>query len=70
MNKYILKIWNKVDWKRSEKRSKTRKRLKEHFLIGRNRTKHANFLGSPLKTEQNMQIFARFYLFGPTGLSN
>ena len=29
-------------------RSKTHKRLKEHFLIGRNRTKHANFQQSPL----------------------
>ena len=31
-----------------EKRSKTRKRLKERFLTGRNRTKRANFLGTPL----------------------
>ena len=31
-----------------QNRSKTRKRLKEHFLIGRNRTKGANFRGSPL----------------------
>ena len=29
-------------------RSKTQKRLKEHFLIGQNRTKRANFRGSPL----------------------
>ena len=29
-------------------RSKTHKRLKEHFLIGRNKTKSANFRGSPL----------------------
>ena len=28
--------------------SKTHKRLKEHFLIGRNRTKCASFWGSPL----------------------
>ena len=31
-----------------KKRSKTHKRLKERFLIGRNRTKCANFRGSPL----------------------
>ena len=31
-----------------KKRSKTRKRLKERFLIRRNRTKRANFRGSPL----------------------
>ena len=30
------------------KRSKTHRRLKERFLIGRNRTKRANFRGSPL----------------------
>ena len=29
-------------------RSKTHKRLNEHFLIGGNRTKHAHFWGSPL----------------------
>ena len=29
-------------------RSKTHKRLKEHFLIGRNMTKCAHFRGSPL----------------------
>ena len=29
-------------------RSKTDKKLKERFLIGRNRTKRANFRGSPL----------------------
>ena len=32
----------------SYQRSKTRKRFKERFLIGRNRTKWANFWGSPL----------------------
>ena len=37
------KIWNRVDCKRSEKRSKTHKRLKERFLIRQNRTKRANF---------------------------
>ena len=31
-----------------KKKSKTHKRLKERFLIGRNRTKRANFRGSPL----------------------
>ena len=31
-----------------KKRSKTHKRLKERFLIGRNMTKRANFRGSPL----------------------
>ena len=36
-------IWNRVDCQRSEKRSKTHKRLKERFLIIRNRTKRANF---------------------------
>ena len=29
-------------------RSKTHKRLKEHFLMGQNRTQRANFRGSPL----------------------
>ena len=35
---------------RSEKkeRSETHKRLKQRFLLGRNRTKHAHFRGSPL----------------------
>ena len=42
------KIWNRVDCQCSEKGSKTHKRLKEHFLIGRNRTKCAHFWGSPL----------------------
>ena len=37
------KIWNRVDCLRSEKRSKTHKRLKECFLIGQNWTKRANF---------------------------
>ena len=32
------KIWNRVDCQRSEKRSKTHKRLKECFLIRHNRT--------------------------------
>ena len=31
-----------------KKRSKAHKRLKERFLIGRNRTKRANFRESPL----------------------
>ena len=31
-----------------EKTSKTHKKLKERFLIGRNRTKRANFRGNPL----------------------
>ena len=31
-----------------EKRTKARKRLKERFLTGRNRTKRANFRGKPL----------------------
>ena len=43
-----LKIWNRVDCQHSEKRSETHKRLKEHFLIRRNRTKRANFRGKPL----------------------
>ena len=43
------KIWNRVDCQRSEeKKSKTHKRLKERFLIGRHRTKLTNFRGSPL----------------------
>ena len=36
------KILNRVDSQLSEKRSKTHNRLKERFLIGRNRTKRAN----------------------------
>ena len=42
------KIWNRVDCKRSEKRSKTHQRLTELFLIRRNRTKRENFRGNPL----------------------
>ena len=42
------KIWNRVDCQCYEKRCKTYKRLKERFLIGRNRTKRANFRGGPL----------------------
>ena len=34
--------------KKRKKRSKTQKSLKERFLIGRNRTKRANFRRSPL----------------------
>ena len=34
-------------YKHGTRRSKTHKRLKERFLIGRNRTKCANFRGSP-----------------------
>ena len=41
-------IRNRVDCQRSEKRSKTHKRLKERFLIRRSKTKHANFQGKPL----------------------
>ena len=41
-------VWNRVDCQRSAKRSKTHKRLKRHFLIGRNRTKRAHFRGCPL----------------------
>ena len=47
-SKYLKKIWNRVHRQRSEKRSKTHKRLKERFLIRRNRTKRANFRGNPL----------------------
>ena len=39
------KIWNRVDCQRSEKRSKTHKRLKERFLIRRNRTKQKTVKG-------------------------
>ena len=46
--KNIFLIWNRVDCQRSEKRSKTHKRLKERFLMRQNRTKPANFQGSPL----------------------
>ena len=42
------KILNRVDCQRSEKESKTHKRLQERFLIQRNRTKRANFRGKPL----------------------
>ena len=41
------KIWNSVDCQRSEKRSKTHKRLKERFWIWRNRTKHAKKVWNP-----------------------
>ena len=57
------RIWNRVDCQHSEKRSRTHKRLKECFLIGWNRRKHANFQGSPLfqamyniKTEKKHKI--------------
>ena len=43
-----VKISNRVGCQRSEKRSKTHKRLKECFLIRWNRTKCANFRGKPL----------------------
>ena len=46
--KNLKKIWNRVDCQRSEKRSKTHKRLKERFLIRQNRTKCANFQGNNL----------------------
>ena len=36
----IKKITNRVNCQRSEKRSKTHKRLKEQFLIRRNRNKN------------------------------
>ena len=41
-------ISNRVDCQRSEKRSKTHKRLTERLLILQNRTKRANFRRSPL----------------------
>ena len=48
-------LWNLYEKSETEltasvlkKRSKTHMRWKERFLIGRNRTKHANFQGSPL----------------------
>ena len=42
-------IWNRVDRQRSEKRIQTQiQKKKKSFLIGRNRTKRANFPESPL----------------------
>ena len=43
--KKLKQSWLPALWK---KRSKTHKRVKKCFLIGQNRTKHANFQGSPL----------------------
>ena len=43
---YITAASTAQDWR--QHRSKTRKRLKERFLIRRNRTKRANFRGNPL----------------------
>ena len=47
---HYLKILNRIDCQRSEKKkgSKTHTRLKKRFLTGRNRTKRASFQGSPL----------------------
>ena len=47
---WIKKIWNRVDCQRYEKKKRTQahKRLKERFLIRRNRTKRADFRGIPL----------------------
>ena len=54
-------------------RSKTHKRLKKRFLIGRNRTKHAHFRGSPffqamynIKTEKQaiQLILCQLYVGG------
>ena len=42
--------------------SETPKRLKERFLIGRNRTKRANFRGSPL-TQDKLNFFSVFMLY-------
>ena len=51
------KIWNRVDCQRSEKWSKTHKRLKERFLIRRNRTKRANFRCNHLWIGLAMHLF-------------
>ena len=51
-NQLILKknflIWNWVDCQCSEKDPKHTRDYRERFLIRQNRTKHANFRGSPL----------------------
>ena len=54
------KTWNRVHCQRFEKRSKTRKRLKERLLIGRNRTKRAHFRGSPLYLKTHKRLKERF----------
>ena len=60
-------IWNRVDCQRSEKKkSKTHKRLKERFLIRRNKTKRANFHhispGWYLDREDSESFFSRMTL--------
>ena len=42
------KIWNRVDCRRSEKKIQNTRGSRECFLIEHNRTKCANFRGSPL----------------------
>ena len=41
----LKQSWLPAFWKKKKERSKTHERLKERFLIGRNRTKRANFRG-------------------------
>ena len=54
-----------------KKKSKTHKRLKEHFLISQNRTKCANIRGSPLfqatynRKQLNQLILCQFDAKGP-----
>ena len=47
VTEFFLKSETELTAKFMKKRSKTYKRLKEHFVIGRNRTKRANFRGNP-----------------------
>ena len=44
----LARCWRRLESSTLSSRSKTHKRLKERFLIGGNRTKRANFRGSPL----------------------
>ena len=46
MKKNLKQSWLPAFWKK--KRSKTHKRLKERYLTGRNRTRHANFREGPI----------------------
>ena len=70
-----LKIGNRVDCQRSEKRSKTHKRLQERFVIRRNRTKRANFWVNPLfqatynNTTENSQTNLSFGRLMPVAVS-
>ena len=58
IKKNLKHSWLPTSWSVLKKRSKTHKRLKERFLIRRNRTKCAKFRGKPL-----FQLFSVVLLY-------